>query len=88
MNEKYPEHQKLKAIVDRSQTCGEFIDWLEGREIYLCEHVYDDDTFQGNYYRIRSTLQQLLAEFFEIDLKKIGDEKDAMLEELRSLNGR
>ena len=25
---KYPEHEKLSAISDKSQACGEFIEWL------------------------------------------------------------
>lgn len=34
----YPEHQKLKAIKDRSQACGAFLDWLrEAKGFVLCE---------------------------------------------------
>lgn len=28
----YPEHEKLQAVVDQSQTVGEFLDWLRSAE--------------------------------------------------------
>jgi hypothetical protein len=33
----YPEHTKLSSIKDKSQACGEFIDWLESKGIFLAE---------------------------------------------------
>jgi hypothetical protein len=32
----YPEHDKLHAIKDESQACGEFIDWLRSQGMHLC----------------------------------------------------
>lgn len=26
----YPEHEKLRAISDQSQVCGEFLEWIQG----------------------------------------------------------
>ena len=31
----YPEHDKLRAIADQTQAIGEFIEWLEGKGIFL-----------------------------------------------------
>ena len=31
----YPEHDKLSAISDQSQACGEFVEWLNSRGISL-----------------------------------------------------
>lgn len=65
----YPEHDKLRKISDRSQACGEFLDWLEEEKGWeLPSH----------------SKPALLAEFFEIDQERLEDEKQAMLNELRS----
>jgi hypothetical protein len=75
----FPEHEKLRAISDQSQVCGEFLDWLRDEKgIHLCTWDYDD----GPELAYEST-NGLLAEFFGIDLKKINDEKDAMYAALR-----
>lgn len=46
----YPEHDKLEKIKDQSQACGEFLEWLGEKDIflarwerqtYLDEHLWD-----------------------------------------------
>jgi hypothetical protein len=79
----YPEHDKLDRIKVLSQAQAEFIEWLEEeKDISLC--TWDDDD-EGSGFRIRSRtpIQQLLAEYHHIDLKKLELEKRQMLEELR-----
>lgn len=76
----YPEHDKLATINTESQTCGEFYDWLQEQGYRLC---FDDG---GGYTPARANVQDLLAEFFEIDQQKIELEKRAMLDECRRLN--
>lgn len=75
--EDYLEHKKLEIVSDYSQKVGEFIDWLEGQKIFLAEYVGTgwSETLEIAY---RGTTQ-LLAEFFEIDLNKIEEEKQLML---------
>ena len=39
---KYPEHDKLQKIKDKSQVCGEFLEWLKGGyegspDLHLCQ---------------------------------------------------
>lgn len=70
----YPEHNKLRAIAHFSQKIGEFLDWLEEQRIEL---VHADDKFVDSK-------EKLLARFFEIDLKKLEDEKRKMLEEVQN----
>ncbi|HUV10815.1 MAG TPA: hypothetical protein VMX12_07525 [Acidimicrobiia bacterium] len=71
----YPEHAKLRAVADKSQAIGEFLDeWLPTQGIILA-HVDRDG-------RVPS-IQELLAEFFGIDRDKLEAEKRAMLESLR-----
>lgn len=71
----YPEHDKMRAVLPQSRACGEFVDeFLTGKGIYL--------RTSNNQVISPGRLQELLAEFFEIDLDKIEAEKRAMLEEL------
>ena len=80
----YPEHDKLRAINDKSQVVGEFLEWLEsgeahpdGESIELAYHIGD---FLEPYYKRK---ESLLARFFEIDLHRLEEEKRQMLEECR-----
>lgn len=74
----YPEHEKLAVVQERSQACGEFLDWLVNeRRLVVAEYgEYGLVAFCGG-------TQKLLAEFFEIDERRLEEEKRAMLEEIR-----
>lgn len=81
MKDKYPEHEKLKEIQPDSQKIGEFLEWLQDeKRLELCHFVGDE--LVPSY----TSKMQLLAEFFEIDQKKIEEEKQAMIDEMRRLN--
>lgn len=76
MDTNYPEHMKLQKVGDHSQKIGEFVEWL-GSEKRITLVIWDeaDQMFIPQY----TGIQELLAEFFEIDLKKLEEEKRAML---------
>ena len=77
----YPEHDKLAKIRDKSQAIGEFVEWLAGQGIHF--GTYDDfDRFQ----MVRADIEGRLADYFNIDLTVLEDEKRAMLHEQRILN--
>ena len=82
----YPEHEKLKAVQEESQAIGEF---LEFGGYTLCEH-YEVNPETGSPYidphwmPARKSIQDILAEYFDIDQKKLEEEKRAMLEAIRS----
>ena len=78
----YPEHDKLRPVKDKSQAIGEFLEWASDRGWYLAEHV------NGSYhlYAVAYSIQTVLADYFEIDLNRLDDEKRAMLDEIRSAN--
>ena len=87
----YPEHARMRAVLDKSRLLGEFLDWLKQEHgVTLCRwqdfvrHSPElgDYTPEG-YYEIRESFEKLLASFFEIDLDKIETEKQAMLESIR-----
>jgi hypothetical protein len=74
---KYPEHERLKLVKDKSEICGAFLDWLQNErkpQTVLVEYDQSD-----NYVDCRKRIEELLAEYFEIDLKKIEKEKVEMI---------
>lgn len=80
----YPEHDRLRAIADKSQAIYDFLTWAhEERGMVLCESA---GHIRGEYYPALTSRQKLLAEFFEIDLNKIEHEKRSMIDHLRALN--
>jgi hypothetical protein len=75
----YPEHERLKAIKDKSQAIGEFLEWLDSHpSITLCDIDSNHD-----YFPTHVTNNTLLAEYFGIDLAKLENEKQLMLDEFR-----
>jgi hypothetical protein len=142
-----PELDKMSAVRDRSQTIGDFLDWLsQEKNWHLGAYVIERDFEPGerftvekieragspDVYRVRDhgsmntysyvggrwdtreeaeesarlhdedyirrteehasrpyrrqsyAMEELLAEFFEIDLKKVEEERRAILEAIRS----
>lgn len=94
-----PECEKMSKVRDKSQSIGEFLEWLNQQGIFLAayhEHTKDcyapDDYDQEEpicelgtqrLWEVRKSIEMLLAEFFKIDLKKVEEEKCAMLESLQ-----
>ncbi len=77
-DEKYPEHAKQRAIIDKSQAIGEFLDRMSGGS------RAKGAPFIRLYGRWRwMSIPKILAEYFKIDPNKIEEEKQAMLAELR-----
>ena len=78
--EAYPEHDKLRAVKDRSQACGEFLEFLGEKGLILAEYPEDGERLVPAQYRAPA----LLAEFFDIDEDKLEEEKRKMLDTLRT----
>jgi len=78
----YPMHEKLKTVATLSQICGEFLEWLECRGLRLAKWEEDGETLVPT----QTSRTQLLAEFFEIDLDALEQEKRHMLGVQRKLN--
>lgn len=82
MTTEYPEHEKLHKISDKSQAIGEFIEWLaQEKKLHLAE--FAPTSREGLMWHAMCDIQELLAEFFEIDRDAIEREKRQMLEEIR-----
>ncbi len=75
----YTEHEKIESVKKESEVIGEFLDWLrQSEEIHFVKritgkHFPEDHRFE------RFSVEQILAEYFDIDLNKIESEKRQML---------
>lgn len=80
----HPEHEKLDKIRHKSQAVGEFLDWLaEEKGVRLCTLQKVEEFSGRQYWPIRVSNQEIIAEFFDIDLDKLDKEKQEMLDSLR-----
>ncbi len=90
----YPEHEKMKAVKVESQAIGGFIEWLgeQGLELakfHKCGKGCNRDCRReenGTLESHRYNIQSILAQYFEIDLDKIEQEKRAMLATVREVH--
>lgn len=77
--EEHPECAKLLSVKDRSQEIGDFLEWLQSKKgVHLA--AYYEEAGLSVY---RCNVEQLLAEYFEIDLNKVEEEKLSMLKKMR-----
>ena len=81
---KYPQHEKLKIVQDKTQFMKDFFDWLwqeAGAE--LCEWAENANFPHSMSVQKRD---QLMYKFIDVDPVKLEAEKLAMLDELRKVN--
>jgi len=76
----YPELEKMTTVKSESQSIGCFLEWLGEQGIDLCEYLED----RNEYFATRKTMEQILADYFEIDLVKAEKERQSMLDSIRS----
>jgi hypothetical protein len=95
----YPECEKMKAVHEKSQTIGEFLEWLQNEKgvLFSERHHHDDGCYddpedsdwatcgytENSLAPLNINIEKVLAEYYDIDLKKVDAEKDQMLNELR-----
>lgn len=66
---KTPELDKVRAFKNSSQLVGVFLEWLLDGNQHLLEEL---------------SIEQILAKYYGIDLKKVSQEKDAIYEWIQS----
>lgn len=92
--QKYPEHEKLDKIHEKSNSIGDFLEWLSSvKQIRFAkwitepvENPFGKETSIDVFIQQNMEIEKWLAEYFNIDLKKLEEEKQTMLKELRKLN--
>ena len=78
---KYPEHEKLAKVKDKSQAIGEFLDYGLPQGYVLAKYDKYD-----RLYPIHDSIESLLADHFGIDRDELEHEKQQMLDTLRTAN--
>jgi len=81
----YPQHEKMEKITHKSQAIGEFLEWLKGR-YEIAE--WDTGGQRDQLQIVRKRTEELLAEYFEIDLDLVEREKLEMLDKIREANAK
>jgi hypothetical protein len=80
----YPQHQRLKEVQPISQAIHEFVqEFLVDKEIFLAKYL---NAQSERIVPVNKNLTGMVAEFLEIDLKALEEEKLHMLLEQRKLN--
>lgn len=81
------ELKKISAVKEKSQAIGEFLEWARSEGFFLASWQHFGNPEPEGYDRLvasNKTTNQWLAEFFEIDLKKAEEERQALLDEIRN----
>lgn len=76
----YPEHDKLRMVKNKSQAIHEFMIWLQEEHHYFLAFFASGERI----HPVQKDLTKLVAEFLDIDLDALEDEKRKMLEGLRA----
>jgi len=80
----YPEHDKLKAVSDKSRTIAEFLAWLSvEKEIVLAVWVNDDSYPVLRMSQVMSD-GDLVLEHFGIDPRELEIESRMMLDKIKA----
>lgn len=94
-----PECEKLTQVSEESQRIGFFLEWLSNQGIVLSKYDHDFSgtlrDSEGNEedcdemlmpaweYKGDTGINKLLAEYFDIDLNKVEEERRALLKWLQ-----
>lgn len=89
------ELDKMKAVQNESQAIGAFIEWLGTKDYVIGRHLSMEemdemglDPDETNIVPVYTSIEKMLAEYFEIDLNKVEKEKMKILDNLRETNER
>lgn len=80
------ESTKKLAHQDEMKSIGDFLTWLQDhRKVVLCQYSYDADKQEEVLIPLERGINQWLADYFEIDLEKLEQERQQALQVLQSL---
>lgn len=90
-----PECEMLASVSDESNKIGEFLNWMASSAgLVIAEWTENDDPdtqsmfpelLLPSQYRGDSGINKLLAKFYQIDLDKVEQERQALLNWLRDV---
>jgi hypothetical protein len=71
----YPECDKLSSVSVESQIIGEFLDWCNMQGVHLATY-YEERGLVADH----RSITQILADYYDIDLDKVEEEKRKLLD--------
>jgi len=77
------ELEKMAAKRDEARILSSFVDWLRENEYVLAKYNERPTADNDDLLPARTSNEQLFADFFGIDLKKLEQERSALLEQLK-----
>lgn len=82
-NTPHPETQKMVNAAPESQSIGEFVEWMGAQGIQLAEFVEIEGYSEPKLMPVSRSLENMLADYFGIDLKAVEKERRKILASLR-----
>lgn len=79
---KTPECDKIVSAQPQSRTISNFLEWLDEQDWEIAQRL-EDRPHRGQLAPITEGRERMLARFFEIDLDKAENERQALLASLR-----
>lgn len=79
-----PECEKLVTVSEESNKIGDFLAWLSSTKEVFLAGWYGDEFLPHDATLSNRGIQKLLAEYFDIDMKKVEQERSALLKWLQS----
>ena len=87
---KFPEHDKVQALNGKHNVIGKFIDWLKIKytlATYVDNECYDcSDVMPEILIPAWVNTNDLIAEYFEIDLEALENERCTLFKALKNSN--
>jgi hypothetical protein len=82
-----PELDKMSKCKDQSQLIGAFLDWLQNEGGYTVCKLYTNKKAADHeaFLPCRKSIEELLAQYFKIDLKKVEWERRKLLNMIRTV---
>ena len=82
METKYPELERMANVKEKSQLCGDFLKWLQTKYRFIGVREGFENGHIPFGYSCHINIEELLAEYFDIDLEEVEKEKRLMLKNL------
>jgi len=78
-----PEINKMLMVQPESQAIGQFLEWLGTKGYAIGKYETVEGYLSEQFVPDLRPINQMLAEYYEIDLTKVDTEQRAILEALR-----
>ncbi len=81
----YPEHQRQAQVIDAAQAIGDFL--TENTQGYMLGEWFKPEGYhEARLFPVSKSIQQILADYFGIDLDLIEAEKRQMITAMQAMN--